>query len=341
MAIAILTRAVIVPVEVLERKWPGGEAGYRAAVPNQTYRCDGHLSAIDFMAAGDVEFWIEKTLKPAGLSFPEKGAERDVAVADSVEGVTTPCGWLDYRRREKWAEARLRGAPETPLTGPSHWSPDAEPETHYMDPESTGRRMRFLELGEQIATFADEESGVRQYLGMVSRDTLALVLSWRLQALWQRLSPLRDVAGSRPHALAEQDKARLREAAAECERIANACAPLESKSLWAGALFARMAAEWKLAARLCRRYLAGEPQDAGMWMELTWCLGELGEMEQALAAARKAVDIEPDNPGASANMAACLRALGRRKEALEWAEKAVRLDPADAVSQRLRAVLTE
>lgn len=78
-----------------------------------------------------------------------------------------------------------------------------------------------------------------------------------------------------------------------------------------------------------------------MWMELTWCLGELGEMEQALAAARKAVDIEPDNPGASANMAACLRALGRRKEALEWAEKAVRLDPADAVSQRLRAVLTE
>jgi len=341
MAIAILTRAVIVPVAVLERKWPGGEAGYRAAAPNQTYRCDGQLAAIEFMAAGDVEFWIEKTLKPAGLSFPEKGAERDVAVADSVEGVTTPCGWLDYRRREKWAEARLRGAPETPLTGPSHWSPDTEPETHYMDPESTGRRMRFLGADEHVATFMDEERGVRQYLGMVSRDSLALVLGWRLQALWQRLSPLRDVADIEPDALPETDKARLRGAAAECERIANACEPLESKSLWAGALFARMAAEWKLAARLCRRYLAGEPQDAGMWMELTWCLAKLGEHEASLDAAEMAVTLDPGNAGAASNMAACLRALGRRREALEWADKALKLDPADVISQGLGEDLVE
>ncbi len=45
MAIAILTRAVIVPASVLERLWPGGEAG---AAPNLTYRCDGHLAALDF-----------------------------------------------------------------------------------------------------------------------------------------------------------------------------------------------------------------------------------------------------------------------------------------------------
>ena len=71
-------------------------------------------------------------------------------------------------------------------------------------------------------------------------------------------------------------------------------------------------------------------------MELTWCLGELGEKEEALAAAKKAVEIEPDNPGAAANMAASLRALGRREAALAWIEKALTINPSDTISLALK-----
>lgn len=336
MTIAILTRAVIVPVTVLEQRWPGGEAGYRAAAPNQTYRCDGYLAAIDFMSPGDVEYWIEETLKPAGLRFPPHGRERDVVVADTVEGLTTPCDWLEFTRQTKWSEARLKGAPETALTGPRHWSPENEPETHYLDPDSCGRRMRFIGAEPHLATFEDEETGQRNYVGLVSSDSLSLLLGWRLQALWERFSPLRKEANSNPAGLPEADRAHLREAALECERIAHTGGPLESKALWLAALLARMASEWKLAERLGRLYLAGEPNDAGSWMELTWCLGELGRHDEALAAAEKAVTLEPGNAGAAANMAASLRALGRRQEALDWAERAVKADPEDTIAQALK-----
>lgn len=341
MAIAVLTRAVIIPVDVLERKWPGGEAGYRAAAPNKTYRCDGHLAAIEFMTPGDVDYWIDKRVRPAGLHFPEKGGERDAVVVDAHEGLTTACGWIDFRRRDKWAEARLKGAPESPLTGPSGWSPEAEPETHYLDPEACGRRMKFLSVDHAVATFLDEETGKRNYIGVVNRESVALILGWRLQALWQKLSPLREAADKGPLALPETEKTLLREAAEECERISKACEPLENKSLWAAALFARMAAEWKLAARLCQLYLAGEPDDAGMWMELTWCLAEQGEHEASLEAAEKAVALAPGDAGAASNMAACLRALGRWQEALTWTDRALELDPADAIALALRDNLAD
>lgn len=341
MAIVVLTRAVIVPVAVLERKWSGGETGYRAAAPNKTYRCDGHLAAVEFMTPGDVECWVQRTLKPAGICFPEKGAERDAVVADSHEGLTTPCSWLDFRRLDNWAEARLKGAPDTPLTGPPGWSPEAEPDTHYVDPDSCGRRMKFLSVDDAVATFLDEETGGRNYIGVVNRDSLMLILGWRLKAIWDRFSPMRVLTDRDPHGLPEEDRARLREAALECERIAQVVEPIESKALWLAGLLSRMAQEWKLSARLWRLYLAGEPGDAGGWMELTWCLGELGEKEEALAAAERAVEIEPDNPGAAANMAASLRALGRWNEALVWVERALALDPEDRISKLLRTELLQ
>ncbi|MCC6145271.1 MAG: hypothetical protein DPW12_10525 [Rhodocyclaceae bacterium] len=336
MPIAIITRAVIVPVQVLERKWPGGEAAYRAAAPNQTYRSDGHLAAIDFMTPGDVDIWIEESLKPAGLRFPPHGRERDVAVVDAVEGPTTPCEWLEFIRQPKWSEARLKGAPETALTGPRHWSPENEPEATYLDPETCGRRMRYIGAEPHLATFEDEETGQHNYVGMVSSDSLQLLLGWRLQALWERFSPLRGEADGNPAGLPDADRARLREAARECERIAQSAGPLESKALWLAALLARMASDWKLAERLCRLYLAGEPDDAGSWMELTWCLGEQGRHQEALEAAERAVALDSKNAGAAANMAACLRALGRRQEALEWAGKALELDPGDEIAHGLR-----
>lgn len=339
MPIVIVTRAVIVPVQVLERKWPGGEAAYRAAAPNQTYRCDGHLAAIDFMSSGDVEFWIEGTLKPAGLRFPMHGLERDVVVADAVEGPTTPCEWLEFTRQPKWSEARLKCASETGLTGPRHWSPEDEPETKYLDPETSGRRMQFIDAEPHLATFEDEETGQRHYLGMVSSDSLSLLLDWRLQALWERFSPMRELANGDSPGLPDADRVRLREAAIECERIAHSAGPLESKALWLAALLARMASDWKLAERLCRLYLAGEPDDAGSWMELTWCLGEQDRHAEAIEAAHKAIALEPENAGAAANMAACLRVVGRFREALSWADRAVALDPQDRISIALQASL--
>ena len=128
------------------------------------------------------------TKKPT--KAPEKGGERDAVVVDAHEGLTTACGWIDFRRRDTWVETRLKGAPESPLTGPSGWSPEAEPKTHYLDPEACGRRMKFLSVDHAVATFLDEETGKLNYIGAVNRESFALILGWRLQALWHVVLPI-------------------------------------------------------------------------------------------------------------------------------------------------------
>jgi Flp pilus assembly protein TadD len=91
-----------------------------------------------------------------------------------------------------------------------------------------------------------------------------------------------------------------------------------------------------LATRRWRRFLAGEPQFVGGWMELTWCLNMLGEHEDALTAAHKAVELDPEQPGALANLGGTLLEMGRKDEALAWIDKALALDPEDAITQSLR-----
>ncbi|HMN11207.1 MAG TPA: tetratricopeptide repeat protein [Bellilinea sp.] len=327
MPLVILAHAVVVPVRVLESKWPGGEAGHRAAAPNRTYRCDGQLAAVEFLTPDDVRFWIVETLEPAGLTFPLRGRRRDVAVVSADHGPTTSCEWLEFTRRPKWGEARLKGAPETPLTGPAWWSADAEPQFQYHDSEASSGHTRFIGIERNLATFEDEETGQPSHVGFTSPDSLHRLLELRLRALSERFSHLREAADADPAGLSRADRKRLREAALECERIARAAEPLSGEGYWLGALLARMASEWKLGERLCRLYLAGEPEDAGSWMELTWCLGEQGRHEEALEAARKAVALDPANAGAALNMAACLRKLGRGLEAMDWMERAAGWNP--------------
>jgi Flp pilus assembly protein TadD len=66
------------------------------------------------------------------------------------------------------------------------------------------------------------------------------------------------------------------------------------------------------------------------WLELTWCLAELGRWEECEMAARKSTEIFPKTAASWGNLALALSRVGRRSEALDAIQRAIQLDPADA-----------
>lgn len=80
-------------------------------------------------------------------------------------------------------------------------------------------------------------------------------------------------------------------------------------------------------------YLSASPNSVSLWIEQAFCLMELGEATQALAACEQALKLEPENPGAHFTKGNCLRSTGHLVEAEECMQHAVDLQPdfADAI----------
>ena len=66
------------------------------------------------------------------------------------------------------------------------------------------------------------------------------------------------------------------------------------------------------------------------WLELTWCLAELGRWEECELAARKSTEIFPKTAASWGNLAMALSRVGKMIEAKQAIRRAIQLDPADA-----------
>jgi Flp pilus assembly protein TadD len=71
------------------------------------------------------------------------------------------------------------------------------------------------------------------------------------------------------------------------------------------------------------------PSNGEAWLELTWCLAELGRWEECEIAARKSVEIFPDVGASWGNLALALSKLKRKSEARGAIRRAIELDPND------------
>lgn len=336
MSIVVSAFTVVVPVRTLDALWPGGEPAYRDAAPNGTYRCDGQLSGVAFMAPPDVRAFVEGPLAERGLRYGRAGRSVDLAVVDPMRGPIVPCDWLSFHRHAGWAEARLVGAPEVPVAGPSGWTPGRE-DVHLDSPEGSAEHVEFLELREGRATLLDHRTGRQVYMGLTSPDGLSPVLEARLDALHDRLSALRAAADATgPSGLDPESRRAVEAVAAEAGRMLRASPRVRSRALYVTGLALRMLGQWERAVPVWQAFTGREPGFVGGWMELTWCCAEAGLRDEALRAARKAVEAGPEEPGAWANLGAALLALGRRDEALAWIGRALAARPDDPVTWRLR-----
>jgi Flp pilus assembly protein TadD len=91
----------------------------------------------------------------------------------------------------------------------------------------------------------------------------------------------------------------------------------------------RMTKRWTEATEHFLQVVQLSPMNGEAWLELTWCLAELGRWEECEMAARKSVEIFPNTSASWGNLALALSKLERKREAKEAIRRAIRLDGTD------------
>ena len=91
----------------------------------------------------------------------------------------------------------------------------------------------------------------------------------------------------------------------------------------------RMIKRWAEATDHFFSVLQLSPTNGEAWLEVTWCLAELGRWDECEMAARRTVEIFPNTAASWGNLALALSNLGRQKEAQEAVRRAIELEPTD------------
>jgi hypothetical protein len=167
--VAVLCEAisVIVPVEVLDRRYPGGLAGYEADVPNATFCCDGVLTRVGFMTPIDTQQWAEQVQDFGVEVRAPDDTFAEMAVVDALTGLTRPCHWLETEVVDEVMWAWVAGAAPGDRVAPSGWSPSEK--WGFIANEDLPGVPMVSEDGMDV--LPDPQTGRPGYVGRPFRDT--------------------------------------------------------------------------------------------------------------------------------------------------------------------------
>ncbi len=159
MSVLIEAISLVVTNAALERRYPGGVAGFRRDCPNHTFCTDGHLTRVGFMSLGDTRFFLGLACA-AGLAPAEDGAASDIVVVDQNTGPMHPCLWLEFGHTADgvaicWHAARRPGK----LHVPFGWDADRLDAFHYTPDTPFPRRLRFVRTEDCQDWYQDGRTG--------------------------------------------------------------------------------------------------------------------------------------------------------------------------------------
>jgi len=122
MSVLVEAISVIVRVETLKTKYPGGPVRYWLDCPNQTFCTDRILTRVGFMAACDVKVWIDRLQELGFTAVDENNAFVDFAVIDQQDGPTRDCDWLLWgTHKAGYGLTWLKGSDPSECRFPRNW----------------------------------------------------------------------------------------------------------------------------------------------------------------------------------------------------------------------------
>jgi Flp pilus assembly protein TadD len=106
-------------------------------------------------------------------------------------------------------------------------------------------------------------------------------------------------------------------------------------AFYVAGLASRMVRQWEIAVARFFEVLEITPTNGEAWLELTWCLAEMGKWEESEMAARKSTELVPNSGAPWSNLAIALHRLGRMTEAEAAIKKALAVEPDDPRNQAI------
>jgi hypothetical protein len=167
MAVLVEAISIVIRVDAIRARFPGGWVAFREAVPNGTLCVDDELARVGFMVPDDVKSFID-FLEANGLAYVNDSAARDIVVVDQIRGPSISCDWIDFGHinvdsdpSRRVAACQLRGG-----TGDARlWTPEG-----WTWEESLTRQFGFVPAGKEEASleFLRHEAGLDVYLNKVT-----------------------------------------------------------------------------------------------------------------------------------------------------------------------------
>jgi len=164
MAVLIEAISVVIRVEAIHSRYPGGWQAFSEAVPNNTLCSDNELARVGFMTPDDVRAFTEG-LESVGIIHLTDGHCQDAVVIDQMRGFLNPCDWVEYGHVElvqgqKIAAAQMKGSETHQVFCPDGWKYES----------SLTRNFGFVPTGKekQSLKFLRREGGQDVYLNLLT-----------------------------------------------------------------------------------------------------------------------------------------------------------------------------
>jgi hypothetical protein len=176
MAVLVEAISVIVRIDAIHEKYPGGWENFREAVPNRTLCADGEVARVGFMTPPDAEAFVDD-LEKSGLQYLEGGKSVDIVVVDQMMGPVCPCGWAQFGQAHlgdggnRITVCRMVGSELQQVVLPEGWRYEGSLSRQFtlVPAENLGESMRFLRRHGGVDVYLDLETGEEVYAGRTDR----------------------------------------------------------------------------------------------------------------------------------------------------------------------------
>jgi Tfp pilus assembly protein PilF len=356
MAVLIEAINVVVQLETLRQRYPGGIEAYQDACPNRSFCADDHLARIGFLQPSEMESFAGK-LEELGLIAIKDGACADFAIVDQVQGPIAPCDWFEWgRHADGFNLCWLAGTKPGTVVVPQGWTLEDSLNIDAIVSRDESRDrdgLEFVREGDELDVYRDPEMGQEVYMTKTATPPARLAgPSAPHQVLAPGAASLSEVDALVQRTL-EVEAAIFQARAAEdlsagetlLAELTNELLPRAERLLdtaenkaaahYAHGVVLRVCGMFDDAIKAYQRSLDLEPESVPALMEMTVCLGEANRPNDAEPFAQRAVELDSRSAAAWGNLAMVQIQLGDRTRARVALDQALRFDPSDEKNREI------
>lgn len=268
----------------------------------------------------------------------------DIAVVDQQVGFTVPCNWLNFGRYpDGVAYCAFKGTEPGKIAVPSGWQFEnsLSAQFTYIPNEEASERVEFLRHENGVDVFLDKQTGEEVYMGRLKDDEGMTNVEQFFNRGVELIKPyifLVDVPSENPNT--EQGQKNISQGI-EYLQVVTKLQSNHWPAYWqTGKAFQAICNNEQAYENFKKAYEI-KPDEVDICRELMMACLEMGRTDEGVSVAWAAVQLEPNNAGLWANMSLALLLNAQLTKAKQAAEKALEIDPSDQITQNLLMAISQ
>jgi len=174
MAVLVEAISVVIKLEAIKDRYPGGFAAFKEIVPNQTLCWDDHIVRVGFMAPQDANEFVEALEASSLCHLDNDECAVNLVKIDQVGGPLCDCDWIttgqlpiDAAKEQYVGIALLHGTDDPELSLPIGWKYERSLSQQFAisRPDEIGTSLKFLRHEDGNDVFHNVLTGGEVYMG--------------------------------------------------------------------------------------------------------------------------------------------------------------------------------